>query len=147
MLVQFQKASIPYAISDDCFPSSVASSVFACYLQKATAQPAKWQQQHSWTKCLPSSFIDKRKINAHGAIWCILQYALKHYSELVTWYFISRKKQHAVKFVLNQLPFNLLSNRRHGKKCIILLFGQHTEPPRSLSRPKIFHVNQRKIEK
>ena len=42
MLVQFQKASIPYAISDDCFPSSVASSVFACYLQKATAQPAKW---------------------------------------------------------------------------------------------------------
>ena len=118
MLVQFQKASIPYAISDDCFPSSVASSVFACSLQMATAQPAKWQQQHSWTKCLPSSFIDKRKINAHGAIWCILQYALKHYSELVTWYFRSRKKYHTANFVLNELPFNLLSNRRHDNKFI-----------------------------
>ena len=32
-------------------------------------------------------------------------------------------------------------------KSIILLFGQQTEPPRSLSRPKNSHVNRRKIEK
>ena len=100
MLVQFQKASIPYAISDDCFPSSVASSVFACYLEKATGNlrtgsTAGPSACHHFSgkkkKCLPS-FLDKRKINAHGATLCILQYARKHYRELVTWYFISRKK-------------------------------------------------------
>jgi len=30
---------------------------------------------------------------------------------------------------------------------IILLFGQQTEPPRSLSRYRNFHINRRKIEK
>ena len=30
---------------------------------------------------------------------------------------------------------------------IILLFGQQTEPPRSLSRSRNFHINRRKIEK
>ena len=32
-------------------------------------------------------------------------------------------------------------------RSIILLFGQQTEPPRSLSRPRNSHVNREKIEK
>jgi len=33
------------------------------------------------------------------------------------------------------------------ESIILLLFGQQTEPPRSLSRPKNSHVNRRKIKK
>jgi len=38
--------------------------------------------------------------------------------------------------------------KQHNQRnsSIILLFGQQTEPPRSLSRPRNSHVNRRKIE-
>ena len=56
-----------------------------------------------------------------------------------------RRKQASLTIVVWRLSW--VPHDKTHDKSIILLFGQQTEPPRSLSRPRNSYGNRRKIEK